>query len=96
MVGGCRFGSPWQAVHSPPPPLKSTVPLMWRPPPVLMVPSGLTVPPWQREQLVVPLTAGCGGGGGMPWHVPQSAWPAFTLFQIGLVSEPPGSVAPWQ
>jgi hypothetical protein len=50
-------------------------------------------PSWHPPQLVL---AGCGAGGGEPWHVPHAAWPAPPT-QLGSVFVPPAArVAPWQ
>src|SRR5215471_3539638 len=44
---------------------------------------------------------GCGGGGGMPWQLPQAACVPSTRVQVGVVFVPPegsslGKTAPWQ
>ena len=71
---------------------------MCRPPATLMVPSVLTVPPWQRLQSVaaastpVWLTVG-----GKPWQLPQvAAVPVQDQVAPTEPVNPAAIVAPWQ
>jgi hypothetical protein len=60
-----------------------------------MLPSSETVSGWQVEQESgVGDAAGCGGGGGRPWQLPQAAWPA--CVQSGAPAALPPGKAPWQ
>jgi hypothetical protein len=92
-----RAGSPWQLEQEPPD--ISACPLIWAPVATLMVPSALTLSPWQAAHDFasgVPETGGCPVGG-IPWHEMQES--GVGSFQIATAWAPLTPLKlkfPWQ